>query len=225
VSLTTGRGPLSATPAGRFSVPMPPQVSYAEPFRRRVRATRDGATVIDTERAVLLHRPGQPPTFAFPEREVAGLATEQDDTVPGHVVVPWDAVSAWYEEEEEIIGHPRNPYHRVDCLRSERRLHVEAAGTVLVDTTETMLVDETALGPRLYVHPRHVRVELTHSALQTYCPYKGTATYWNALVEGVVLPDVAWSYENALPESAPLQHLVSFDEALVTVSHNLPSGD
>ena len=53
--------------------------------------------------------------------------------------------------------------------------------------------------------------ELTRSQTHTYCPYKGTATYWNAVVQGIVLPDVAWSYEDVLPESAPLQHLVSFD--------------
>ena len=125
---------------------------------------------------------------------------------------PSDAVDAWYEEDEGFFGHPRNPYHRIDCLRSSRSLRVEAAGTVLVDTTDTMVVYETALDPRLYVDPALVRVELTRSQLHTYCPYKGTATYWNAVVDGVVLPDVAWSYEDALPESSPLQHLVSFDD-------------
>ena len=96
---------------------------------------------------------------------------------------------------------------------------------MLVDTTETMVVYETALEPRLYVDPRLVQVELTRSQLTTYCPYKGTATYWNVVVDGVVLPDVAWSYEEALPESAPLQHLVSFDDQQVVVLHDLPTAD
>ncbi len=225
MSLTTGKGPLSATPAGRFSAPMPKGVSYIEPFRRRVRASCDGRTVIDTERALLLHRPGQPPTFAFPADAVDGLATESAADAPGYVTVPWDAVDAWYEEDEQLFGHPRNPYHRIDCLRSHRALRVEAAGATLVDTTETMVVYETALEPRLYVDPRLVRVELTRSQLQTYCPYKGTATYWDAVVDGAVLPDVAWSYEDALPESAPLQHLVSFDDERVSVVHDLPPAD
>jgi uncharacterized protein (DUF427 family) len=204
---------------------VPENVSYVEPFRRRVRATRDGRTVIDTERALLLHRPGQPPTFAFPAGDVDGPATETASDAPGYVTVPWDAVDTWYEEDEQLFGHPRNPYHRVDCLRSHRALRVEAAGTTLVDTTETMVVYETALEPRLYVDPRFVRVELTRSQLQTYCPYKGTATYWNVSVDGAVLPNVAWSYEEALPESVPLQHLVSFDDQRVSVVHDLPPAD
>jgi uncharacterized protein (DUF427 family) len=204
---------------------MPENVSYIEPFRRRVRASKDGRTLIDTEQALLLHRPAQPPTFAFPEGDVDGLPTEGVADVPGFVTVPWDAVDSWYEEDEQLFGHPRNPYHRVDCLRSHRALRVEAAGTTLVDTTETMVVYETSLEPRLYVDPRLVRVDLTRSQVQTYCPYKGTATYWNVVVGGVVLPDVAWSYEDALPESVPLQHLVSFDDLRVSVVHDLPPAD
>jgi uncharacterized protein (DUF427 family) len=225
VSLTTGRGPLSAERAGRFSAAVPENVSYMEPFRRRVRATKDGRTVIDTERALLLHRPGQPPTLAFPADDLEGLPTDDAADAPGYMTVPSDAVDAWYEEDEEFFGHPRNPYHRIDCLRSHRSLRVVADDTVLVDTTETMVVYETALDPRLYVNPSLVRVELTRSQLHTYCPYKGTATYWNAVIGGVVLPDVAWSYEDALPEAAPLQHLVSFDDQRVHVVHDLPLGD
>jgi uncharacterized protein (DUF427 family) len=225
MSLTTGRGPLSATPAGRFTVSMPRDVSSIEPVRRRVRATSGGQTLIDSERAVLLHRPGRPPTFAFPAHDIDGLPTEDAVDAPGYVTVPWEAADAWYEEDEQILGHPRNPYHRVDCLRSHRALRVEALGSVLVDTTETMVVYETALEPRLYVDRRHVRVELTPSQLHTYCPYKGTATYWNAVVDGEVLPDVAWSYEDALPESLPLEHLVSFDGQRVSVVHDLPPAD
>jgi uncharacterized protein (DUF427 family) len=225
VSLTTGRGPLAAKPAGRFSAPVPANVSYLEPFRRRVRAMKGGRTLIDSEQALLLHRPGQPPTLAFPAQDVDGLPTDDVADAPGFVVVPSDAVDAWYEEDEEFFGHPRNPYHRIDCLRSSRSLRVAADGTVLVDTTDTMVVHETALDPRLYVDPELVRVELTRSQLHTYCPYKGTATYWNAVVNGVVLPDVAWSYEDALPESAPLQHLVSFDDQRVSVLHDLPGAD
>ncbi len=156
---------------------------------------------------------------------MAGLPTADEADAPGYVTVAWDAADAWFEEDEQIFGHPRNPYHRVDCLRSHRLLRVEVAGVTLVDTTDTMVVYETALDPRLYVDRRVVRVDLTRSQLQTYCPYKGTATYWNAVVDGVAMPDVAWSYEDALPESAPLQHLVSFDDQRVSVCHDLPPAD
>jgi uncharacterized protein (DUF427 family) len=224
MSLTTGKGPLSAHPAGRFTVPMPDRVTYIEPFRRRVRAILDGATVVDSERVLLVHRPGRPPTYAFPAGDVAGLLTEPVVDAPGFVAVEWGSADSWFEEDEQVFGHPRNPYHRVDCLRSRRRLRVEAAGLVLVDTAETVAVYETALEPRLYVDPQRVRTDaLVKSASQTYCPYKGSATYWSARLSNTVVEDIAWSYEDPLPESLPLKHLLSFDEGRASVLHDLPA--
>ena len=118
MSLTTGKGPLSARPAGRFTVPIPEHVAYVEPFRRRVRATKDGRTVIDSERVLLVHRQGRPPTYAFPTGDVEGTPTEPEPEATGYVTVPWNAVDSWFEEDEQVFGHPRNPYHRVDYLRS-----------------------------------------------------------------------------------------------------------
>jgi uncharacterized protein (DUF427 family) len=203
---------------------MPDHVAYIEPFRRRVRATKDGRTVIDSERVLLVHRQGRPPTYAFPTGDVEGPPTEPEPDTTGYVTVPWDAVDSWFEEDEEVFGHPRNPYHRVDHLRSRRQLRVEVGGDTLVDTDETMAVYETSLEPRLYVDPRFVRMDLlVMSATHTYCPYKGTASYWSARVGDEAVEDIAWSYEDPLPEFAPLQHLLSFDEARVVVQHNLPS--
>ena len=226
MSLTTGKGPLSARPAGRFTAPMPAGVAYLEPFRRRVRAVVNGRTAVDSERVLLVHRPGRPPTYAFPTGDVAGLPVEAEPDAPGYVTVPWDAADTWLEEDEEVFGHPRNPYHRIDCLRSRRRLRVEAAGLTLVDTDETLAVYETALEPRLYVDRRQVRTDVLEvSTSRTYCPYKGTATYWSARIGDDVLVDVAWSYEDPLPESAPLGQLLSFDENRVSVTHDLPGTD
>ena len=226
MSLSTGRGPLSAHPAGRFSAVVPAGVSYLEPHRRRVRATKDGRTVIDTERALLVHRPGRPPEYAFVAADVHDLPTEAQPDAEGYVRVEWDEADSWFEEDEQVLGHPRNPYHRVDCLRSGRRLRVEVADTVLVDTTDTLVVYETALEPRLYVAPEHVRTDLlVESATTTYCSYKGAATYWTAHIGEAALEDVAWSYEHALPESLPLQHHLSFDDTRVRVVCDLPPGD
>ena len=126
------------------------------------------ATVVDSERVVLVHRPGRPPTYAFPPGDVAGdvageaagALAEPDPDAPGYVRVPWDALDAWFEEDERVSGHPRNPYHRIECVRTSRRLRVEVAGVVLVDTTTTMGVYETALEPRLYVARDEVRMDL-----------------------------------------------------------------
>jgi uncharacterized protein (DUF427 family) len=225
VSLTTGRGPLSRNPAGRFSLPVPEQVAYVEPFHRRVRGVHGGSTVVDSERVLLVHRPGEPPTYAFPATDVHGVAAEPEPEAEGrgYVRVPWKAVEAWYEEDERVFGHPRNPYHRVDCVRTSRRLRVEVAGTVLVNTTETMGVYETALEPRLYVPREHVRMDLfVASSSTTYCPYKGTAWYWSAVVGEEIVEDVAWSYEDPLPESLPLRSMLSFDGARVALFQDLP---
>ncbi len=224
MSLSTGRGPLSGRPAGRFTAPIPEQVAYIEPFRRRVRATKDGHTVVDSDRVLLVHRPGRPPFYAFPTDDVQGLETQPEPGAPGFVTVEWDVVDAWFEEGEQVHGHARNPYHRVDCLRSERWLRVDVGGVTLVDATETLAVFETALDPRLYVDPRLVRTDvLERSDTETYCPYKGTATYWSARTGDQLVADVAWSYEDPLPESLPLGHFLSFDAARVTLRHNLPA--
>lgn len=226
MSLTTGKGPLSARPAGRFTAPMPERVSYIEPFRRRVQGIKDGVAVVDSEKVLLVHSPGQPPRYAFPVGDVDGVGSDPEPETPGYVTVDWAAVDRWLEEDEEVHGHPRNPYHRIDSLRSHRRLRVEAAEFVLVDTDQTVVVYETALDPRLYVAPEYVRMDvLEMSQTHTYCPYKGTASYWTARIGDSVLDDVAWSYEDPLPESAPLAGLLSFDETLVDLRHDLPSAD
>jgi len=225
VSLTTGKGPLSARPAGRFTAPVPAQLAYIERFRRRVRAVKDGVTVVDSERAVLVHRQGRPPTYAFPDSDVtwSGTTVVPEPDTPGYVTVDWDEADAWFEEEEQVFGHPRNPYHRIDCLRAQRRLRVSAAGVTLVDTSQTLAVYETALEPRLYVDPGLVRADLLErSDSESYCPYKGTATYWSARIGDTVLDDIAWSYEEPLPESAPLGGLLSFDENRADVEQELP---
>jgi uncharacterized protein (DUF427 family) len=223
VSLTTGRGPLSRNRAGRFQPAVPDEVVYVEPFRRRVRGVSGDTTVIDSERVLLVHRPGQPPIYAFPTGDVSWPSATPVPEAPGHVHVPWDALDAWFEEEEPVHGHPRNPYHRIDCLRSRRRLHVEVAGTTLVDTRDTLVLYETALDPKLYVERALVRTDLlVPSTTTTYCPYKGTATWFSAVVDGETVADVAWSYEDPLPESSPVRGLLSFDDQQATVTHDLP---
>jgi uncharacterized protein (DUF427 family) len=212
MSLTTGRAPLGANPAGRFDRPMPVGAVYVEPFLRRVRAVVGKRTVIDSERVVLVHRPGQPPTYAFPENDVRDLPVSAEPVALGYVRVPWDAVTAWYEEEEEIFGgHPRNPYHRIDCVRARRQLRVEVASRVLVDTTDVICLYETSRAPQLYVRREAVRTDLlVSSSTVTYCPYKGTTIHWTAIVDGTVVSDVGWSYNDPQPESAPIAGMFSF---------------
>ena len=223
MSLVAGRGPLSSDPAGRFSPAIPADVVFIEPHPRRVQAIRDGRLVIDTEEALLVHRRGQPLSYVFRADEVGDLPTEPEPEAPGFVHVPWDAVDTWLEEGRELVHYPPNPYHRVDCRPTKRRLRVSVAGTVLVDTEDTVIVFETSLEPRLYVDPVHVRTDLLrHSDTLSYCNYKGFATYWSAAVDGQVVDDIAWSYADPPPESLPIKGFLSFDPARVDAVADLP---
>ncbi len=224
MSLTAARGPLGADPAGWFSPPLPEGVVFVEPHPRRVRAMVDDRAVIDTERALLVHRVGRPLTYAFPADDVGELPNEPEAEAPGFVVVPWDAVDAWFEEGRRLVHYPPNPYHRVDCRPTERHLRVEVAGAVLVDTSDTIILFETSLDPRLYVDRARVRGDLLRrSDTTSYCNYKGEATYWSAVVGDTVVEDVAWSYEDPLPESLQIQGHLSFDTSRSAVEAELPN--
>jgi uncharacterized protein (DUF427 family) len=226
VSLVAGRGPLSTDPGGWFSLPLPDDVVYVEPHPRRIQAFRNGTAVIDTERALLVHRRNHPLSYAFPTDEVVDLPNEPVSEAPGFVHVPWDAVDMWVEEGRTLVHYPPNPYHRVDCRPTTRRLRVEVAGTTLVDTDDTVIVFETALEPRLYVDPGHVRTELLlQSDTSSYCNYKGYATYWSAVVGDTEIADVAWSYLDPPPESLPIKGFLSFDAARADVVSELPAQD
>jgi uncharacterized protein (DUF427 family) len=224
VSLTAGRGPLGPDRAGWFSSPVPDGVVFVEPHARRVRAELDGRTVIDTEQVLLVHRVGHPLSYAFRAADVGDLPAEPVPEADGYVRVPWDAVDAWFEEGRLLVHYPPNPYHRVDIRPTDRHLRVVVAGEVLVDTTETIILFETSLEPKLYVHPSNVRTDLLRMTdTASYCNYKGHATWWAAVVGETVVEDVAWSYEGPLPESTPIAGWLSFDPARAEVDAELPS--
>jgi uncharacterized protein (DUF427 family) len=103
-------------------------------------------------------------------------------------------------------------------------LRVAVAGITLVDTADTMVVFETALAPLLYVGPSLVRTDLLRrSDTTSYCNYKGYATYWSAVVGDAVVEDVAWSYDDPLPETLSLKGFFSFDTTRADVSAELPA--
>ena len=224
MSLVAGRGPLSKDPAGRFSPPLPDEVVFVEPHPRRVQAIRDEQTVIDTERALLVHRRDHPLSYALPAEVVGDLPCEPEPEAPGYVRVPWDSVDTWLEEGRQLVHYPPNPYHRVDCRPTHRRLRVAVDGATLVDTADTVIVFETALAPRLYVDPSAVRTDLLRRTdTSTYCNYKGYATYWAAVVGDTVVDDVAWSYDDPPPECLPIKGYLSFDATRAEVIAELPA--
>lgn len=134
-----------------------------------------------------------------------------------HVRLDWDSMDAWFEEDEQIFVHPRNPNTRVDVLPSSRHVQVLLGDEVLAETTRAHALFETGLPPRWYIPKMDVRMDLlTPSPTVTHCPYKGSADHLAATVDGEPV-DVAWSYPTPLPESQRILGLVAFYDNRVTV--------
>jgi uncharacterized protein (DUF427 family) len=128
-----------------------------------------------------------------------------------HVRLDWGAMDAWFEEDEEVFVHPRDPYSRIDILPSSRAIRVELDGVVLADTTHARVLFETGLPPRWYIPKVDVRLDLLEPTTTTsMCPYKGTAEYWTAELDGRRVEDIAWAYRTPLPESERIAGLVCF---------------
>jgi uncharacterized protein (DUF427 family) len=130
----------------------------------------------------------------------------------GLVAFVWDAMDAFYEEDEPILGHAADPYHRVDVRSSRRQLTVELGGEPVAGTHAPLAVFETGFAPRWYVPRRDVTDGVLHDhPLQTLCPYKGVARHFDVAAGGRRAAAAAWSYPAALPESARLAGYVCFD--------------
>jgi uncharacterized protein (DUF427 family) len=188
--------------------------SYAVPEDDlRVEVVPGGEVAADVEG--MLH-PGIPFAVHSAPGEpvlVAGRAGFRLDELPGYVVLDFNDFDAWYEEDERVFGHPRDPFHRVDVRRSSRPLRIELDGVVLAETTAARMLFETGLPTRFYVPWEDVAVALRPSARRSYCPYKGQASYWSS----DAAEDVAWSYEDPLPELAVIKGLVAFWDETVDV--------
>jgi uncharacterized protein (DUF427 family) len=130
----------------------------------------------------------------------------------------WHAMDAWFEEDEQVYTHPRDPYTRIDILASSRHVRIEADGVLIAETTKPTLLFETGLPVRVYLPKTDVRMDLLMPAdTVTHCPYKGQAEYWSLRVGDRLEPDVAWSYPTPLPESQKIAGLVSFYPQKVSV--------
>ena len=147
-------------------------------------------------------------------RALGAAAHYQDSPINelrGTVRLQWDAMEAWFEEDEQVYTHPRDPYTRVDILASSRRVRVLLDGLVLADSMSPRLLFETGLPTRYYLPRPHVRMDLLErSATVTHCPYKGRAETWSVRVGDTVREDLAWSYPAPLPESQKVAGLIAF---------------
>ena len=124
-------------------------------------------------------------------------------------------MDAFYEEDERILGHAADPYHRIDIRHTSRHLVVRAGDRVVADTTSPLVLYESGFAPRWYVPREDVVAEaLTPADPQTFCPYKGIASYYD--IDGV--KQAAWSYRAPVDDMAAIGDLVSFEPDRVEVT-------
>jgi uncharacterized protein (DUF427 family) len=129
----------------------------------------------------------------------------------GYVGLTWNAMDAWYEEDDEVFVHARDPHHRVDVLRSSRHVRVIVLGETVADTQRPSLLFETGLPTRYYIPRQDVRSELLlPSDTTTQCPYKGVATYHSVRIGNRLVRDLVWTYQYPIPECAKIEGLLCF---------------
>jgi uncharacterized protein (DUF427 family) len=137
----------------------------------------------------------------------------------GTVHFDWQALDGWYEEDEEVFVHPRNPYTRVDALRSTRTVRIELDGVVLAESSSPVMVFETGLPTRYYLNRTEVDFDvLEPSDTVSSCPYKGMTTgYWSVRTGGSIAADLAWSYDFPTRQLLPIAGLIAFYNEKVDV--------
>ncbi len=214
------------------SAPDYPQMAAArgriEPAPRRVRGFLGTELVFDTIAARYVWEVPYYPQYYIPLSDVRvdvlrdslpSARVYDDGPFAGLVRFRWDTLD-WFEEDEPIYGHPRNPYVRVDALRSHRHVTIALNGVELADTHTPVLLFETGLPTRYYIDRTDVAFEhLERSTTQTLCPYKGvTSGYWSVRVAEALVPDLAWTYETPLPAVAPIANLVAFYNEKVDIT-------
>ncbi|MDT0275907.1 DUF427 domain-containing protein [Blastococcus goldschmidtiae] len=139
----------------------------------------------------------QPPTSAS---AIAGL-----------VAFDWDSMDGVFEEDEEVFVHPRDPYTRIDVLRSSRRVRVRVRDTLVADSTRPRMLLESGLSVRWYLPREDVRTDLLEpSYTTTRCPYKGVAHYWSLQVDDRLEKDVLWTYPEPFHDAEAVRGFVCF---------------
>ena len=235
---------MSTQPAPRDYPQSLTPINHIEPVPRRVRATLGGRTVVDSvsvlyvwewekyvDQSLLIdeHHPqklsrGTARRHALQVNGIhrpAAARVYGADAQPGLVDTvrfEWAALDAWFEEDEQVYVHPRNPYTRVDALRSTRSVRIELDGVLLADSESPVMVFETGLPTRYYINPTDVSFDhLVPTDNVTECPYKGTTGgYWSARIPdpetGSVTEhkDLAWMYAFPTRQLLPIAGLIAF---------------
>jgi uncharacterized protein (DUF427 family) len=195
-----GRYPVAYFPAGGITA------GALEPSEHTTRHRDLGATSWYAVRAGEHSKP----RAAWQHTELPGYASE----LKGRIAFAWRAMDAFYEEDERIVGHAADPYHRIDIRQASRHLVVRYQDRTVADSSRPLVLFESGFAPRWYVP----RADIYESALtpvqgQTFCPYKGLASYYDI----ADTHRAAWSYEDAWTEVRRISGLISFEPDKIEV--------
>ncbi len=134
--------------------------------------------------------------------------------IAGYIAFHFNQLDEWLEEEEPVLGHPRDPYHRIDVRESSRHVRISIDGQLVADSSRPKALFEAGLPTRWYLPREDVRMELLEPTdKDTVCAYKGHASYWSVGDED----DVAWTYEEPLTDAVAVKGLVAFFNERVDV--------
>src|SRR5690349_12591424 len=189
----------------------PPSADGASVDEYPVRLTADTPPALDPRTGFRRHTaPGEELDVVASALHVPRAAFRlSDPDLAGYVVLDFDAFH-WLEDHEEIIGHPRDPFHRVDIRATLRHIEVKLDGVTLADSVGAQLLYETMLPVRYYLPPEDVRLDLLEtSPHRTVCPYKGEAKYWSYPESGRGR-NIAWAYDSRFIDARQIHGLVCF---------------
>jgi uncharacterized protein (DUF427 family) len=144
---------------------------------------------------------------------------EAAGVIEGLVAFDWDAMDGVFEEDEEVFVHPRDPYTRIDVLRTSRRVRVHVQGALLADSTRARMLIESGLPVRWYLPREDVQADLLEpSYTTTRCPYKGIAHYWSLRLDGGREKDIVWTYPEPFHDAEAVRGLLCFVDDRVDLS-------
>ena len=202
-----------------------------EDTRRRVRALFNGVYIVDTLGAKFIWEKPYYPTLFVPRSaccdkyfkdegehlrinvngRTADATAYTSGELDGLVKIPFGAMDSWFEEDEEVFVHFKDPYKRIDILPTSRHVQVFIGGTCVADTHAARLLLETSLVTRYYIPKTDVRIDLLRPTdYHTPCPYKGIASYYSVVLDGKTYENIVWWYPTPTMESAKITGLVCF---------------
>ncbi len=205
---------------------------HMETSPKHVRVMLDGRFVVDSYGPLLVWEKPYYPTYFFPLGDVDGSVLDgrrsygrAEPELDGYVALRWNEFDHWFEEDEEVFVHARDPYKRIDILRSTRHVVVTVDGVVVADSKQPTMLFETSLRRRTYLPLTDIRMDLlVPSSSRTQCPYKGEAKYWSVRIGETLHRDLVWSYPSPIWEAAPIAGLACFYDERVDMTVDGPTG-